>query len=314
MNTQAQAGGNSLDLLSSILGVTVRNEEKISEQDRAFCQQQQEKLYHTLDQLAGWYDIFKGQASDPRYERFIAKWQADGSVEFKEPYGCYPNSEGNYEKFEFYPFENINRIVKLARKAYLTFSQTIVRYFNRQYGLSVPDAGIGTQTLAWGYRPDYAFLVDHVIGHLGGKSFRETAEEELVARFLDVVEPWNRDTVKPEIKGNSIVFPRAVSYGDYSWDRDNKIGWDNLRKFNDFCAGILFFATTSINGHAGCIADFDHENVDFSKWYNMTPGGKVMLKLYKNGRADVKFSDKHFTERCFMALRLDTLKLHNDIY
>ncbi len=34
-----------------------------------------------------------------------------------------------------------------------------------------------------GFRPVYQTYVDMVIEHLGGKSFRETAEEELLARF-----------------------------------------------------------------------------------------------------------------------------------
>ena len=36
-----------------------------------------------------------------------------------------------------------------------------------------------------GFRPVYDTYVDVVIEHLGGKSFRETAVEELLARFLN---------------------------------------------------------------------------------------------------------------------------------
>lgn len=309
MNTNAKAGGSNPDLLSSILGVTVRNEEKITEQDRAFCQNEQDKLYKVLDQLSDWYAIFLGQATDPRYARFNPQWQADGSVKFKEPYGSYPNSGGNYEKFEFYPFECINRIVKLAYKSCVTFSRTIVTHFKNSYNLDIPEAGIGTEEVAWGYKPDYQFLVDHVIGHLGGRSFRETAEEELVQHFLETVKPYGWDKTKPELKGDKIVFPRGVKYGDYQWSDDNKISWDNLAKFDRFVAGILFAATTMLNGHHGCIFGFDRENVDFGAWYNVTLNGAVAMKLYKNGRVDVKFSEKRFAEQCFETLRLDTLKL-----
>jgi hypothetical protein len=47
MNTNAQAGGHS-DLLSSIMGVAVRNEEKIAAEDRLLCETRQERLYATL--------------------------------------------------------------------------------------------------------------------------------------------------------------------------------------------------------------------------------------------------------------------------
>ena len=36
--------GNAPDLLSGILSVQVRNEDKITEQDRLFCQNQQDML------------------------------------------------------------------------------------------------------------------------------------------------------------------------------------------------------------------------------------------------------------------------------
>ena len=36
-----------------------------------------------------------------------------------------------------------------------------------------------------GFRPVYQTYVDMVIEHLGGKSFRETAEEELLYRFQE---------------------------------------------------------------------------------------------------------------------------------
>jgi hypothetical protein len=47
MNTNTQAGG-APDLLSSIMGVAVRSEEKIAAEDRLFCEVRQEKLYATL--------------------------------------------------------------------------------------------------------------------------------------------------------------------------------------------------------------------------------------------------------------------------
>ena len=57
MQTTATIGHT--DLLSGILKVQVRNEEKITEQDRIYCQNQQDELYKTLAQIAWWYNIFK---------------------------------------------------------------------------------------------------------------------------------------------------------------------------------------------------------------------------------------------------------------
>ena len=49
--TTSIKAGNAPDLLSGILSVQVRNEEKITEQDRLYCQSQQDLLYKTLNQI-----------------------------------------------------------------------------------------------------------------------------------------------------------------------------------------------------------------------------------------------------------------------
>ena len=61
--------GNRTDLLTGILNVQIRNEEKITEQDRQYCQRQQELLYKTLDQIDRWYAIFREDAERYREEK-----------------------------------------------------------------------------------------------------------------------------------------------------------------------------------------------------------------------------------------------------
>ena len=56
--TTAPKAGNAPDLLQGILSVQVRNEDKITEQDRVYCQTQQNLLYKTLDQIDRWYAVF----------------------------------------------------------------------------------------------------------------------------------------------------------------------------------------------------------------------------------------------------------------
>lgn len=57
--TATRTAGSHTDLLTGILNVQVRNEDKITEQDRQYCQLQQDQLYRTLDRIDRWYDIFK---------------------------------------------------------------------------------------------------------------------------------------------------------------------------------------------------------------------------------------------------------------
>lgn len=73
-----QTTSSHTDLLSGILNIQVRNEDKITEQDRIYCQNQQDELYNTLDQIDGWYKIFKAEAD--KYEGSIKfKYEENGS-------------------------------------------------------------------------------------------------------------------------------------------------------------------------------------------------------------------------------------------
>lgn len=77
--------------------------------------------------------------------------------------------------------------------------------------MAVPIPAIGDKTLRMGFHPVYQTYVDTVIDYLGGKSFREAVEEELLARFLKVVRPFRWSKVKPELKKDKITFPDIVS-------------------------------------------------------------------------------------------------------
>ena len=92
----SQAIGHT-DLLSGILKVQVRNEEKITEQDRIYCQNQQDELYKTLDQIAWWYNIFKREAD--KYEGKIKLKHAPNgkiTVSSYELHYRYNNDEKDY--------------------------------------------------------------------------------------------------------------------------------------------------------------------------------------------------------------------------
>ena len=75
-----------------------------------------------------------------------------------------------------------------------------------------------------------------VIEHLGGKSFRETAEEELLARFLKTVQPSRWSKVKPELKKDKITFPDIVSWDSIhlEYHREYEFSYDCGRKVDIF--------------------------------------------------------------------------------
>ena len=304
--------GNTPDLLSGILNLQVRNEEKITEQDRIYCQHQQNLLYKTLDQIDRWYALFKEEAEQYK-DKFKFKYEKNGKSTFQN-YQAYHHYDGeDYSHNEFLPFDIINDLVDKNHNANANFVNRIISYFNKTYNVSVPVPNIDEKTLHMGFRPVYETYVDMVIEHLGGKSFRETAVEELLARFLSTVRPSCWSKVKPELKKDKITFPEILRFDEFyqSYNR-NQIDYNYRGKIETFCEGIAFGADDTIHGSSGMIRDFQGDNVSVSDWYDLTTTHAEQIKFYKNGRIDVKFKDSVAAQRGFDRLRLGEIKLRDE--
>lgn len=306
--TTATKTGNAPDLLQGILSVQVRNEDKITEQDRIYCQNQQDLLYKTLDQIDHWYAIFKEDAEQYQEERKF-HYEENGKVSMRNFYS-YHNDRDDYSHNEFKPFDLINDLVDKNHNANANFASRIIAYFNKTYNVQVPVPSIDGKTLRMGFRPVYETYVDAVIEHLGGKSFRETAEEELLSRFLKVVQPSCWSKVKPELKKDKITFPEILRFDEFylSYNR-NQIHYNYKGNIETFCEGIAFGADDTIHGSSRMIVGLHEDDVDVSRWYDLTTTNAEQIRFYKNGRIDVRFKDSAIAESCFKRLRLDEITL-----
>ena len=160
-STATHAVGNA-DLLSGILGVEIRNEEKITVQDRLYCEKQQEALYESLDQIDRWYDIFTKEAE--RYgESNRISYKVNGEISYRER--VYPD-DSNYSHHEFRPFKSNNMLASANHSANQNFASRIIGYFNRTYNVSASVPEIDGDTLKMGFRPQYMTYVDTVIEHI----------------------------------------------------------------------------------------------------------------------------------------------------
>ena len=313
MQTTATARvGNAPDLLSGILSVQVRNEEIITEQDRLYCQRQQDLLYKTLDQIDRWYAIFKEDAERYREEKNF-KYEDNGKVPVRN---CLIGNFGkdDYSYDEFKPFDQLNDLVDKNYSANENFADRIISYFNKTYNVAVPVPVVDEKTLRMGFRPVYQTYVDAIIEHLGGKSFRETAEEELLARFLKTVRPSCWSKVKPELKKDKITFPEIIRFDEFSmqYSQKNRISYNYGGKLETLCAGIAYGADDILNGDSKMIIHFDDNDVSVSGWYDLTLTNAEQIKFYKNGRIDIRFKDSQTAGNCYRRLRLDEITLQED--
>ena len=129
--------GNTPDLLSGILSVQVRNEDKITEHDRIYCQSQQDLLYETLDQIDRWYALFKEDAEQYK-EKFKFKYEENGKTTYKNYHAYNHYDDESYSHNEFKPFDIINDLVDKNCNANANFANRIISYFNKTYNVSVP--------------------------------------------------------------------------------------------------------------------------------------------------------------------------------
>jgi hypothetical protein len=267
---------------------------------------------HTLPGSSTVYGLFTANAERYRESHNVV-YAENGSIEKHKLRSIYHNEDhDDYSAFEFLPFDAIDRVVKLYGKAVEAFGDDIIRHFNRKYGVSVPEPDFDDEKLPIGFLPEYQTYVDAVIGHLGGKGFRETAEEELIARFHEVVMPGYSKKLKAELKSDRIVVSDVLRYDDYSWSNTLDLKWESVCRLNELCAGIIFGATDSLTGRMAHIAGFDRCDVDVSRWYNLSVSESVSVKFYKNHRVDFKFENATVAERCWKKLRLDTFKTQVD--
>lgn len=313
MQTTAATSTGHTDLLSGILKVQVRNEDKITEQDRIYCQNQQDELYKTLDQINDWYKIFKREAD--MYEgRIKFKYEENGSNTVRSYYDHYNKDKEDYTHHEFKPFQIMNDLVSKNHDAVQNFINRIIGYFNNTYNVSVESPKIDEKALPMGFRPVYNTYVDVVIEHLGGKSFRDTAEDELIKRFLQTVRPSCWSKVKPELKKDRIIFPDIVTWDSihYQYYKEYDFEYESDRKVSRFCEGIAFGADDVLCGSIEMIIGLDTRNVDISRWYDLTTTNALSIKFYANGRIDVKFKDSATAESCFKRLRLNEIKLRDE--
>ena len=288
-----------LDVFSTI---QVDEMAKISAVDKLFCEEQQHSLYTTLDQLDKWYSFFKREAE--QYDEYIS-YEVNGSVKMKYYSGLEKVQISIYSSLEFKPFDNINNIVKERCRAIDRFYRTITNHFNTTYSLTVDSTDFDTEKTPVTFRPLFSHCVNRIINHLGGCSFRETAEAELINRFLKVAMPGYGK--EPDLKGEKIIFHNILSFDDfYIASRGQYSRHYNCRnELGAICEGLALAGCNALNGDEDIIINFNGSNINIAEPYDLNTDEPKQMKFYKNGRIDVKFSSKAKAESAYNRLKLN---------
>ena len=312
-NPNSSGGTQPSDLLSAVYHIEIRNEEKISAADRAFCERQQAALYETLELIERCYTVLCTEAG--HYSDFFKiTCEPNGRIAACARYPVGDGIPSDYRIAAFKLFDSIETFVKLNYEVNEIFVARIVRYFNDTYHVSVPKPTLDAKTLVMGFRPVYTTYVDRVIEHLGGRSFGVTAKAEILDRFLGQVRPVQWSESKPELKGCKIIFPYIVSYDNFyfKWHHCHHMSSSARSRLDTFCEGIMLGADGRLDGSRKSILGLNTDDVDLTRWYDTAVASGVQMLFFKNGRIDVKFRDAAAAESCFRRLRLHELRLPGD--
>lgn len=292
------------DLFSQILDMEMTQENAIPESDTDFCKALQEDLDETLRKLKEWYEQLDKEAETMGHDYMISRFD-DGRIS-----GYQRSSRNSIGKlFRFEPFEAMTSLAKQYKTACRYFRNHIIGHFNEKYQIDVKthteydedDFCINGQD-----SPKWEDTVQEVITHLGGRTFRETAEEEIISTLHKDVTGY-RGQMYMKLNGKTITLNRLMYYSDY-WPC--QMQYDSARLLDRIMKGLLLGVINSINGNYGYIKEFDHDKVAFGVWYDTITEAIEGVKFYKNGKVDFRFKDAKTAENCWKRLRLDTIPNH----
>lgn len=302
---------NGMDMLAVFDNIQINNGEKISLPDKEFCEHQQRLLDSSLDQIDKWYNFFFQEVQQYKESHRIT-FAENGTVKTNPPYSPTEDYPSNYHEFEFRPFDTLNKLVERRFRAINRFGRTIISYFNNTYSLSIPQDEPDESHMPVKFRPSYLSYVDQVIDHLGGRGFRETAEEEVIRRFHETV--LGRYKKMPELKNNKIIFYDVVRFDDFYYQNYQQyhLSYSYQSGLDTFCEGIALVGNDSLNGSARIISGLNTNYMNITEPYSLFSGEAEKMKFYKNGRIDVHFSSKATAEAAYKRLQLNKVNFQDN--
>lgn len=295
-------GGLNMNLLERFEKVTVEVDNRITSADRDFCEMHQQ-AYETAIQS---------------FQELLFFWE-DMEKRQKELLGESDSGQTNYSCYLFSsdgPSIDVERIHSHIESLHKTLIENIVHHFNSAYNVSASSTEIAVNLLP--QKPDryrdydkrareayreklrsitirYQDVVDQIILFLGGRSFAEQAFHELAEKCHHGA--WNlyQKRVEYEQKKNIIRFTgRHCSFDDWrSYEQ-----WSLSNQMKDILRGIAHYETGSYDLYPYGFSGLLGYNRSGSNECEFSTCKKVKsLKMFKNGRVDVKFATEELASK-----------------
>lgn len=287
-----------MDILSKFGAVTIQADNRITEDDRNYCIAHQ-KAYDAArscfqELVYIWEDLTTQQAD------ILTGWDDE-----------------SYRQETYLPSSNDLKISSGKINGHIMslhsrFIHRLVQHFNEKYHVSVDASEINAHLLPERHAKDwqrsriedekdyeqkmlflslhYPDILNEIFVQLDGRDFREQALFELKEKCRHAAWSDYDKTAKYEIKKDVLRFPSyGCSYENWLSSESWKLQ-DNLKKI---LGGIAHYETGSFSllpsGFSNLLG-FNRSDTDLIQFTGCT---KVrQLKMFKNGRVDIKFSSE----------------------
>ena len=247
------------DILSKFDEIEVKNSSRISLDDQTFCE----------DQEKGYNEFIK-------FSNDYLNYLSENSL-----YNIFYNSESL-----------VNEMNKTREVKKDIFISKVVNYFRDKYRVTLESEPIQKK---YDISLKYDIIIDEIMEQLGGYNFIDKTEKEIKDEFKNTL---RYDKVKLKNKKLSIegffqLDYFSIKYGTY------EVGYGSNEKFIKLFKAIShFLCGSNENLFSNLYSTITRQkNDDVFKTHDVNPDIIKALKLYKNGKIDIEFSNaEHMRE------------------
>lgn len=285
-----------MSLLDKFSAVEVKTDNRISEEDRVFCQTQQrayEEAKDALIKIRGlWKDLVKNQ------EELLGAVMMDSY------------SKETYIRLNGFSTTDIRNKIEYLPELFIN---AIVSYFNRKYHVSVSEMEVKKKLVPDSPQFDweksrsneyhkqmreltlkYEDVLEQIFVQLGGRTFGERALDELKEKCHKF--SWNNYKGLPEYE----VQNETIHFNGYACSFDAWLS-RSVWKFNDgmrdVLRGLAHFETQQLDYLPKDIAFLVGYDDKCSSSYEFDYEKLKRIRMFKNHRVDVKFASKELAHQ-----------------
>ena len=288
------------NIFEKLLSLDIEQDDRITEADRCFCKAQEKAYHEAKEMLHKLKDVWKQ----------ISNKQADILREF-EPDAYNLNK---YIRFEQFSESEIDEKIELLPQKFIS---SLVKYFNETYQVSIDRDIIAESILPSKSERDiygpqrlneqtyhqrmqeillrYTDVLNQIYIHLGDRGFTEQAIFELKSKCHKAA--WNLLSGIPDYELKKDI----VRLNNYACKYESWLYYDRWTLFDstkNIIRGLAHFETGRLGYYPSDFTDllgYDVINAPKVLLPNCTK--IVHIKLFKNGRVDIKFSSDANADR-----------------